>query len=312
MSLLLALSLLGATTPTVATLRDGTALVHVRWPGATRVSVRVVVASGADDDPTERGGLARLLAASLLLGGYDDDGGAALARTLHAAEARRAVELLPDATVFALEVPPAQLGSALPALLSALTAPALPLAPLPRLNDALDAEAADVDERAAMRVALAVAFPGEHGGPSLVGASASRDRVTTDELALFFEHHYGPHTAAVVVVGDVQLEAAREAAEAGLRWPPSDLPFGSARPDDRAPNAPAEARGANERTWVAHAYALDGLTRPACAAAAAVLDVRVRDRIDVVDAMPAFAGAGCARVARRERLVEVELSRLKE
>jgi zinc protease len=278
--------------PVIEKLKDGTAFVYVKWPGVTRTSLRFVIAAGGDDDPPDRGGLAHLLEHLIFHGTYFDTEGSMFERA-NAAGAYLNAHTGPWFTSYELDVANDKFADVAPHLVQHVTAPALPLVSLEREKGVVSAEHMERLDSITMMWAIDhLAFPSENRGMNVIGGKESREKITLDDIMAFHEHHYVSGNATAIVIGDVSLDDARAAIEKGLMWPPS----GSRTPAEVIePNAPSEAKNLSWVTVTAHARLVDGISKPACAAAAGLLEMRARDRLLNKEGIPSHVGGFCHR-----------------
>lgn len=298
--LVAALSLAGApkgvpaAVPEVVTdeLDDGTDLVVAMMP-SERLSVRLVIRSGGDDDPPNKAGLAHLLEHLIFHGTYDDGEGAMFERVWAAGGDLNAYTSS-NWTTYALDTHSYAFESLAPSFLTMVTSPALPFASYDRERGVVGAEQyGRPDERSIMFAFDQQAYPSANGGLTVIGTEKSRASITIDDIEQWYATHYVPENAVLVVAGDVTVEQVKRVAAKGLRWPPKLAP--PQRDVEETPNAPSEAKARSPITVTIHGRLVDGAAPGACEAAAGLLELRVRKRVIGDEALVADVGSLCHR-----------------
>lgn len=188
------------------TLSNGLRVRAAHLDGRRLVSVRLVVEGGAADEPSELAGVTSIVAAGLLGGTHRKPA----ARFLEEAEALGA-ELQAEAgwhvLTASLEVPRAELSSALALLAEMVGEPAFPEREVDRLrgervNDLAQARG-DPKRRADLVFNEAIYAPGAAYGRPLNGTRASLDAITTDAVRARHASIARPERADIVVAGDL-------------------------------------------------------------------------------------------------------------
>lgn len=200
------------------TLPNGAALLVSEQRNLPLVLVRVVLDAGSRRDPPGRGGLANLTA-DLLGEGTD---------TRSAEEIKEAIDFIggslgagaeQDYAVLSLRVLRRDLDTGLALLADVLLRPALHAAELARRREAVLAaiRAAEDNPTSVAQKAFQPALFGDtpYGHPT-EGTAQSVATLTRADVQAFYRRFYGPHGAAVVVVGDVSAGEARAAVAAAL------------------------------------------------------------------------------------------------
>jgi predicted Zn-dependent peptidase len=172
--------------------------------------VNLLVRAGSGDDPTQKPGTASLTAAML-------DEGAGARSALEIADA---VDFLGailqtsstfDASSVRLNVPVARLADALPILADVALRPTFPQQDLDRIRqERLTSllQARDDPASIAQMTYSRLLFGATHRyGTGAVGTPTVLKALTADELRAFHTAHYGPSNAALVVVGDITMDA---------------------------------------------------------------------------------------------------------
>lgn len=273
-------------------LDDGTDLVVAMMP-SERLSMRLVIRSGGDDDPPGKAGLAHLLEHLIFHGTYDEGEGAMFERVWAAGGDLNAYTSS-NWTTYVLDTHSYAFESLAPAFLTMVTSPALPFSSFDRERGVVGAEAyGRPDERSLMFAFDQQAYPSANGGLTVIGTDKSRASITIEDIEQWYATHYVPENAVLVVAGDVTVEQVRRVAGKGLRWPPKLAP--PPREVEETPNAPSEAKARSWLTVTIHGRLVDGAAPGACAAAAGLLELRARKRIVGDEAMVADVGAVCHR-----------------
>jgi predicted Zn-dependent peptidase len=286
--------LLASTTPDIVVdeLEDGTDLVIAMMP-AERVSMRLVIRSGGDDDPPGQAGLAHLLEHLVFHGTYAEAEGALFQRAWGAGAYLNAMTSS-EWTAYVLNVPAGAFSELAPSFLTTVTSPALPFSSLDRERSVVAAESSDRPD--ALSIAFAFdqqAYPSRNGGVTVIGTDKSREAITLDAIEEFYAKHYVPGNAVLIVTGDVTVEQVKRVAGEGLRWPPKLA--GPTAKDIEAPNVPSSAKALSWLTTSVHGRVIDGHSPGACAAAAGLLDLRLRKRVIVEENMVADVQGFCHR-----------------
>ena len=178
--------------------------------------VSLVVLAGSDDDPAGKFGTASLTAAML-------DEGAGARSSLEIADA---VEFLGadlttssafDASAVRLNVPVARLNEALPIMADVALRPTFPEAELDRVRQerltALLQAKDDAPSIAARAFSRTVFGPAHRYGTGAVGTESTLKTLSTQDLKTFHSVFFQPTNAALVVVGDVKVNAVVAALE---------------------------------------------------------------------------------------------------
>ncbi len=273
-------------------LDDGTDLVVAMMP-SERLSMRLVIRSGGDDDPPGKAGLAHLLEHLIFHGTYEDGEGAMFERVWAAGGDLNAFTSS-NWTSYALDTHSYAFDSLAPSFLTMVTSPALPFSSFDRERGVVGAEQyGRPDERSMMFAFDQQAYPSANGGLTVIGTEKSRASITIEEIEQWYATHYVPENAVLVVAGDVTVEQVKRVASKGLRWPPKLA--GPQREVVETPNVPSEAKARSWLTVTIHGRLVDGAAPGACEAAAGLLELRARKRIVGDEAMAADVGTMCHR-----------------
>ena len=189
------------------TLPNGLRLLIVEHHELPIVDFSLVVKSGGETDPAGKDGLATL-AASML------DEGTVSRDALQIAEqiANLGISLGTfggwDASRVTLHTPTAQLDSALALMAEVALKPSFPDKELERLRQERLTALLQLKDRGPAIADLAynfILYGGEHPyGRSLTGTERSTREITRANLREFYDTHYRPNNAAMIVVGDVR------------------------------------------------------------------------------------------------------------
>jgi zinc protease len=193
-----------------ATLANGLRVFLLEMHKVPIVHVTLMFRTGASDDPLDKFGLANLTGEML-------DEGAAGRTALEIADA---VDYLGaslttsvgfDGTMIALGVPVARLSDALPVLGDVALRPTFPASELKRVREEMLTSLLQSEDDPAALVQFA--FPkavygaGTRYGTPEVGRAAALRAFTESDLRDYHAAHYQPTAAALVVAGDVTMEA---------------------------------------------------------------------------------------------------------
>jgi predicted Zn-dependent peptidase len=266
-------------------LEDGTELVVVPMRNVRRASLRYVVRAGAGFDPPGKDGLAHLLEHVIASGREGPDaliddvrvaGGAMNAYTSH------------DATVYVLDAPSAAFPALAERLVAAVTNPRLDRTLVAREQAVVASEDVSSHGGGALGIAEDVIFrtPG-----STIGNDLTRDNVTREELAAFFQARYVTPATTIVLAGDLDPEAARGIVERGFHLPPA-LPTERFAARVGAPMLPAEDVVRAPLNAVIVGYRVDDADRAACGPLAELLGLRIAFAFQV--RRPVLAGSRVA------------------
>ena len=198
---------------TQETLPNGATLLVSEQHNLPLVLVRVVLDAGARRDPTEHGGLANLTAA-LLTEGTTTRSAETIKESIDFIGASLGANADQDYAVLSLQVLRKDLNTGLDLLADVLLRPALRAEELTRQREAVLASIrADEDDpttvaQKAFQQALYGATP--YGHP-VEGTETSVARLTRADVQQFYRQFYGPGGAAIVIVGDLTVDEARNA-----------------------------------------------------------------------------------------------------
>ena len=188
----------------------------------------LIVRSGYEADSRERAGLASLTAALL-------DEGTPTRSALQIADqqaflgVRLNTSVGWDASTVSLHTPTAQLDSALALFADVVLNPAFPQPEVERLRVerlTLLTQLKDRPTAIADQAYAAIVFGGDHpyGQPTL-GTEASIKGITRDEVRGYYQEHYRPNNATLIVVGDVRPADIEQRLSALLgRWQRRNMP----------------------------------------------------------------------------------------
>ncbi len=289
------LALLATAQPAVevARLADGLEIVVQPMPGATWAALRVVVRAGGASDPAARAGLAHLIEHLAMKGSYDENGDALLDDARRQG-ARVNAHTTPDLTKFELDAPAAAFPALAERLVRAVTSPAWELMPIDRERGVLETEAEYHGSEGLLTLVDWALFPSPLQGGPLAGTTESRARLTMDDVERFYASAYVPANMTVVFAGAVSMEEARALVARSFRIPPAG-PATQASPAD-TPNLPREQRLLGGVTVTLLGFALDPADRGACAAIAALAQLRLALALQVGGPMVPLVEVSCPRL----------------
>lgn len=292
--LALAVAVLPAALPrySLASLGGGVPVVHVPAPpSAPLSSLRVVVRTGALQDPPGKAGLANLVAQLVLQGSYEHGEGA-LWSEVRAKGGTLGVTTAGLATVFALDAPHQAFLPLLESLTRAATNPAL------RVRR-FDAESAVADAAplpaglAPLLIALDMQVFGRQAAGNVAGSAESRRSINMDDITGFYGKHYVLSNFRVVVVSRANAADVQPALERSFLLPPDD---GGAGPVVEGPlRLPLDAEARAPQTANAVGYRVLREYQAACAGAALLAEHRLRQRLLVRNAVLSGVDVACHR-----------------
>ena len=284
----------------------GLDVVVVPVPGATRVALRVVVRTGAAQDPWKRDGLAHVLEHLIFHGTYDFSG-SDLEDLIGVEGATYNAFTSPDDTQYQLEAPKAAWPELAGRYLDAVTNPALTLSTLDRELGVVDVEAQLFSARGLPWLADLVLFPGNRGGPVVIGSTSTRWQLTFRDLTEFYAQHYVPNNATFLVVGDVSKAHVEQLLAEHVHWPP--------QPDVEAPrlaamdlNVPVSQSVPGPLTGVIFGYHVPDLDDLSCEALSRLLELRLTSQIIAEDALASRVTVSCTSMRGHRLLLATTIS----
>jgi predicted Zn-dependent peptidase len=193
-------------TPVTRELDNGLRLVIVEHHELPLADVQLLIASGGEADPADRLGLASFTASALMEGA-----GNRSALEIADQEAYLGVSLRTNArfeqSLIALHTPTAQLDSALALFADVALRPTFAADEIDRLRQTRLTGLLQLRDRGpaiADRAYARILFGSEHPyGRPLGGDEAGTAALTADDVRTFYEQHYRPNNATLLVVGDV-------------------------------------------------------------------------------------------------------------
>jgi zinc protease len=171
--------------------------------------VNVLVRSGSGDDPAGKYGIASFVAA-MLDEGAGERSALELADAIEALGATLATGSSFDASAVRLNVPVGRLGDALPLLADVALRPTFPPAELERLRaERLTSllQARDDPASIASRTFARVLYGPHRYGTGAIGTEQTLTGFAISDLKAFHAAHYTAANAALIVVGDVRMDA---------------------------------------------------------------------------------------------------------
>lgn len=269
-------------------LDDGLTLVVVKTKGE-RVALRYGVRAGGLHDPEDKAGTAHFVSRLVLQGGHSVSAGA-LEELARKSGARLGAHAHTTWTTYALDAPKDTFLELLERYVGMLTNPALEFADVERERQLAAAEGAEELSWLLDRLA----FPSENRGRKRLGSAASREALHIEELVAFYERHYTPANTVVLIVGDVEVSVLREVLGRAVLQPP--VPAPKRAREEVEPYVPAGARVKDERTGTVSAYALGDVDSRVCEDIAALLELRVLERVVWRDGHATEASVRCERL----------------
>ena len=188
------------------TLPNGLTLLVVEHHELPVADFILIVSSGGEADPRGKTGAATLTAAMLDEGAGDRD-----ALGVADQESFLGIRLSTsggwDASTVALHTPTAQLDSALALFADVALRPTFPARELERLRQERLTQLIQLRDQPRAIASLAhaaILYGPEHPyGSSLIGTEQTTRAITRSDIQQFYEQHYRPNNATLVVVGDV-------------------------------------------------------------------------------------------------------------
>lgn len=285
-------------------LDDGLTVVLVKTRGQG-VSLRYAVRGGGFDDPAEKSGAAHLVEHLIFQGSYDIPEGKLeeLARQRGATVTARTST---SHTTFSLDAPAESFFEVAEPYVRLITNPALQFADLEREKKLIEGERA-YDGLPSLVWALdQLAFPSDNRGRTALGSKRTRESIHAEDLVTFYEQHYTPSNTVALVVGDVEVSDVRALFERAVMQPP--VPSPERGDDEVAPNAPASAKVRDAFTATASGYALGDVNALLCEDIAALLELRVLERVRWKQSLASEARVRCQRLRGQSFVVAYALS----
>lgn len=192
----------------VELLPDGAELIVLPQPDAPTTSLRFVVRSGGSADPAEKEGLAHMLEHLLFHGSekVDED---TVWRTARSVGAELNAYTSADHVRYVLDAPSLRFASVARMFISVLTSPALHRADVGRERQVISVERMLRGDLWLSMYVDALLFPGVSETMPIIGAQATRERITTDDLVRAYATYYTPSNTSFVFVGAITVEEAR-------------------------------------------------------------------------------------------------------
>lgn len=187
------------------------------------VTAQMVVRAGAAAEPVSQAGLA-YLTATALEGGTHTRTAERIAWELEHLGVELEAEAVWDATLVSVTVPRDRLEPALEIVMDMIRNPTFPAHEVERLRDQQLAailqrrkEPRALANDMAARFIFTADVPYAH---PLIGATATIERLTRDDVERFFSAHFAPNAAALLFTGGIEVDAAEGlAARAFGDWP---------------------------------------------------------------------------------------------
>jgi zinc protease len=224
------------------TLPNGLTVIHHYNPGLPLVAAELVLRSGSNANPDDQPGLAGFTA-QMLEEGTATRSAPQIADTIAQLGAFMGAASTANATTLSLLALRPTFGQALDVLADVALHPAFPMAEIERQRAARLGELArqrdDPAHVAAVTSVGALYGPHHPYGYGQLGTEDAIRGVDRDDLLAFWRRHYRPGNAALIVAGDITLDALRALAAARFgAWPRgAGGPFAPVLPGDPAGTA---------------------------------------------------------------------------
>jgi zinc protease len=197
-------------------LSNGIVLLHNRAPSNPSVVVRMLVRSGASRETTSQHGVASLTG-RMLRQGTENISKADLAEELDGMGAGLSVDVGYALAAGSIKCLSGDFLRATEILGEVLMRPTIPNDELERLRGQVLTDLKEMEDNTrvvADRTHRELIYPAAHPYSRLpVGTAESVRQATRGDLVEFHQTWYGPNQATLIVVGDVELERARDTAE---------------------------------------------------------------------------------------------------
>src|SRR5690242_20111948 len=200
-------------------LSNGLVLLHNRVAANPSVVVRLLVRAGASRETAEQRGIASLTG-RMLRQGTEHISKADLAEELDGMGAGLSVDVGYALVSMSIKCLSGDFPRAIEILAELARRPTFPAEELDRLRGQVLTELKEIDDNTrvvAERTWRELAFPADHPYHHLtVGDASTVSAASRDKLTAFQSAWYGPNQTTLVIVGDVPLDQARDAAESNL------------------------------------------------------------------------------------------------
>jgi zinc protease len=223
------------------TLPNGLTVIHHQNDAVPMVSAALVVRAGSGANPLERPGLSGFTA-QMLQEGTTSRSALQVADDIAQLGARLDVNSSADASRAMVVALKDKAGAAMEILADIVQRPAFPEAEIERQRaDRLGEITQQLDDAptVASMVSAAALFGPRHpyGYPEL-GSRTAVQATTRADLSGFWQQHYRPHNAALVLTGDLSREEAEQLAHTHFgAWQGASLPAAAAAPSAAVPAA---------------------------------------------------------------------------
>lgn len=297
----------GVKLPQVQRLEDGSELVVLHAPNATWASVRFMVGAGGADDPPGKSGLAHLLAHLIMRGSYTVDGNDLRGRVSAAGGTLQAVTTS-DQTVFSLDAPAAVFEPLARDLVRMVTNPAVGLRDLAVERGLIQTEEIRPADPGSGWWMDQTVFSALTRGQTVLGASATRETITRDDVKIFMGKHCVPANTTVVMAGPLSLEQARAVVLESSALPPVQ---DATPPATRSASLtlPLEHRMRSPITAAVFGYQVDNVEPQACRDMALLLTWRLQYRLQMEKPLAGGVKVGCYTVQGNMFMLAVAMTR---
>jgi zinc protease len=209
-------------------LANGLTVIHYPNPALPLVAAELVVRSGSQDNPLDKSGLAGYTAA-MLEQGTATRSAPQIAEEVAQLGAFLDTDASADASRAQVMALKPNFAQALDVLADIALHPAFPAEEVERERKSREGELAQARESApavAQRVGLAALYGPRHPyGYAELGTEQALKATAREDLARFWQQHYVPNNAALVVSGDITQAELKALAEAKFgAWKPAPVP----------------------------------------------------------------------------------------
>ena len=251
---------------------DGLELVVLTDPAARTVSLRCVVRAGSARDPVGKGGLAHILEHLLLRARGPD--GLDLLEAARAAGAELDAYTSRDSTLFVLDAPAQPFPVLAERLLRAITSLRPRPAELDRELAVIQREGEYRSDDAATGLVQDALFRTQPLEGTTLGASASRERTTLEDLVGFYRANYLSPATTIVIAGAMTAADASGLVDRAWLLPPSLEAEWPRPPPAVEPQLPVDERIRAPVLAAVYGYRIDAADRDLCRPLAELLERR--------------------------------------
>lgn len=199
--------------PTKVVLENGLTVMVLHKPGLPLIDIEVVVRSGSAADPRDRLGLANFTA-SMLKAGTTTRSSKAISEEIETRGATLGVRTDEDAIALNTTVLTENADPVLDIVADVLQHPAFDASEIQRVRQQVLTSLEQIKNdptEAATAVFQDVVFGNHPYGHVMFGTRANVEKITRSDLQTFYAQHIHPANTAVIIVGDLTVEAATAA-----------------------------------------------------------------------------------------------------